>query len=344
MPMPKISDEVLASTVKHFVDANYSVKEAAKLAGINYNTYTSRLRVARERGLVAEGAIVPATESMPAQEVKVVVKPTYRIQQRKSKPDETKRVLAIGDCHDGPRLPDKRRFFAMGRYAKEREINEIIQIGDFATCDSLNRFDRNDTVKGQEKPTFKQDMISFQCAVRAFHQGLGGADIKRHVTLGNHEDRIWSFTNRNPEVVEMLDQLLFATLDDYGWTYSPYGEFYYIGDVGFTHAPMNMMGKPYGGMHAENQISRDALHDIVFGHTHKRLDKTFPKIGGKITVMNLGCSLPEGHVEEYAKHSITGWSYGVYEIGIKDGIINERTWVPMNKLIEEYGGEYAGDQ
>jgi hypothetical protein len=107
---------------------------------------------------------------------------------------------------------------------------------------------------------------------------------------------------------------------------------------------MNMMGKPYGGMHAENQISRDALHDIVFGHTHKRLDKTFPKIGGKITVMNLGCSLPEGHVEEYAKHSITGWSYGVYEIGIKDGIINERTWVPMNKLIEEYGDEYAGDQ
>mgnify|MGYP002624760568 FL=1 len=343
MPTPKLSDEMLRETARLFAEAGYNVKEAAKKAGVNQNTYASRLRRAREEGITDSPAVLPTHERKDQHPVQVVLKPTYRVQQRKSDPQATKKILAIGDCHDGPSLPDKTRFFALGRYAKEHNVDEIVQIGDFATCDSLNRFDGNDTLKGKEKPTFKQDMLSFQAAVRAFNKGLDGSDIKRHVTLGNHEDRIWSFTNRTPEIVDMLDELLFATLDDYGWSYSPYGEFYYVGDVGFTHTPMNMMGKPYGGMHAENQIARDALHDIVFGHTHKRLDKTYPKIGGKITVMNLGTSLPEGHVEEYAKHSVTGWSYGVYEIGIKDGTISERTWVPMDKMISEYGGEYAGD-
>ena len=81
-------------------------------------------------------------------------------------------------------------------------------------------------------------MRSFQQAIRSFHRGLGGYKVEKHVTLGNHEDRIWSYTNKNPEIVELLDQILFATLEDYDWTYSPYGEFYFIGDVGFTHTPL----------------------------------------------------------------------------------------------------------
>ena len=104
---------------------------------------------------------------------------------------------------------------------KKTKVDQIIQIGDFASIDSLNRFDGNETAKGKEKPTFKEDMRSFQQAIRYFHRGLDGYNIpKKHVTLGNHEDRIWSFTIQNPEVIELLDQILFATLDDYDWTYS----------------------------------------------------------------------------------------------------------------------------
>ena len=62
-----------------------------------------------------------------------------------------------------------------------------------------------------------------------------------------------------------------------------------------------------------------------------------------VTIINLGTSLPTGHVEEYAKHTLTGWSYGVYDIYIKDGKIDERSWIPMDNLIERYGEGYAGD-
>jgi hypothetical protein len=33
-------------------------------------------------------------------------------------------------------------------------------------------------------------------------KGLDGYDVPKHVTLGNHEDRIWSYTNKNPEIVD----------------------------------------------------------------------------------------------------------------------------------------------
>jgi len=344
MSKPRLPKAIYEETARLFYQYERSLSKAARASGVTYQTFASRVKRAREMGLITDSAASNAENLERVVEATVVVKPVYRIQQRKSKPDENKRVLAIGDCHDGPSVPDKTRFYAMGRYAKENQVDQIIQIGDFASIDSLNRFDGNETLKGKSKPSFGQDMQSFQQAIRAFHKGLDGYDVPKHVTLGNHEDRIWSFTNKNPEIADMLDQILFATMDDYGWTYSPYGEFYFIGDVGFTHAPLNTMGKAYGGMQSENQIARDALHDVVYGHTHKRLDKSFPKMGNQcVTIMNLGTSLPEGHIEEYAKHTLTGWSYGVYDIQIKDGKIDGRTWIPMNNLIERYGEGYAGD-
>ena len=135
------------------------------------------------------------------------MKPVYRIQQRKSRPDETKYVLAIGDCHDSPRLPDK-RFFAMGKYAKENKVDQVVQIGDFASVESLNRFDSNDTVKGREKPSFK-DMRSFLAGHQFFHRGLGGYKVEKHVTLAITKTE-YGLTPIKIQRLELLDQILFA--------------------------------------------------------------------------------------------------------------------------------------
>ena len=265
----------------------------------------------------------------------IVVKPKYRVQARSSQGRANASVLAIGDCHDSPDMPDKSRFEALGALAKDLGVDHIVQIGDFTSLDSMSSHERNDTVKGQKKPSFMTDMISFQEALKAFDRGLDGYACPKHITLGNHEARLFNYVNQHPEVANLLDEALYGPIEDHGWTCSPYGEFYFIGDVGFTHVPFNGMGKPYGGMQSENTIARDALHDVVYGHTHKRLDKTFPKMGQeKITIINLGTSLPTGHVESYAKTSLTGWSYGVYLLQICDGRIHEQNWISMDTLME----------
>ena len=140
MAQPPLPREIYEETARFFIENGKSVIKAAQQAKVNYSTFTSRLRKAREMGIVTEQA---ATAAKIIDQTTVILQPRFRIQQRKSKPDETKRVLAIGDCHDSPSLSDKNRFFAMGNYAKIKQVDQIIQIGDFATCDSLNSFDKN---------------------------------------------------------------------------------------------------------------------------------------------------------------------------------------------------------
>jgi hypothetical protein len=183
-------------------------------------------------------------------------------------------------------------------------------------------------------------MASLKEALTAFNEGLGEWNPEKHVTLGNHEDRVFSFTNNHPEIAGMMEENVHTILGDFGWGYSPFGAISYLGGVGFTHAPLNRMGKPYGGKHAENQIANDSTTDIVYGHSHGFFTKPFWKLGGeKIRVVNLGTALPHGHTEEYAKHSLGdgNWDWGVVDMAIQHGHIQRADWVPMLELEASYG-------
>ena len=334
--MARVSLDDLRKVVQAYVSSGGNAHKAALSMRMPRSTFRDRMNMARMEGLILEQED-ETLEASSLEVKKIYLKPTYKIFQRPKYQDVNERILAIGDSHDGPDISSKDRFYAMGRYAAENEVTKIVQIGDFCSMDSMSSHDPNWTIKGQQKPSFNEDVESFRLALEAFDAGLGSAVIDKHVTLGNHEDRISRFVNNTPEVSEMLFEKIYEILDAFGWTYSPYGEFFFIGDVGFTHVPLNQMGKPYGGMNSENAIARDSLHDVVYGHTHKRVDKTFPKIGhDHITIINLGCSLPEGHIEDYARHSVTGWSYGVYDLGIQGGKIKEHTWIPMDVLMRDY--------
>ena len=94
------------------------------------------------------------------------------------------------------------------------------------------------------------------------------AEIPHHICLGNHELRVHKFEEKIPEIQGMMKKELYDSFYDYGWTVSEYGEFKYVGGVAFVHAPLNIMGREYGGKNAEVQIANDSLHDLVFGHTH----------------------------------------------------------------------------
>ena len=98
------------------------------------------------------------------------------------------------------------------------------------------------------------------------------------------------------------------------------------------------MGRPFGGENSENQIGQRTIFDVVKGHDHRRVSKVFPKLDERaITVISLGAALPDGHIERYAQHSLTGWSYGVYDLTIARGHIQKDGWIPMTELEERYG-------
>jgi predicted phosphodiesterase len=266
-----------------------------------------------------------------------IIRPNYRISQDRVDGQGKIRVVAIGDAHDAPSIPDKSRFRRIGQYIAATKPDMVIQIGDLASVDSLSRHDRNETHIGRSKPTFPEDLESLKAALTAFEEGLDGYDVNCHQTEGNHEKRAWSWMNNNPEVAGMVDTSIHTVMQDHGWTVSPYGALHFVGGVAWTHCPLNTMGKEYGGMYAENQISRDSLHSVVYGHSHKPLHKSYPKLGHRrLQVINLGCFLPHGHIEKYAQHSLTGWGFGFYDITIERGEIQLADWRPMTWLEENY--------
>jgi len=268
-------------------------------------------------------------------------KPVVRIKAPSQQRPEGQqyRVLVIGDCHDSPHLPDKSRFKWIGQYAADNKIPYIRQIGDWMSCDSCSQYDSYGTVKGVDKPTYADDIESLEQSVAALISEFP-KDYKpnRLVTLGNHEHRAWQFENQNPELAGQFFIQIEQALGRGGFKTVPYGAWDFIGGVGLTHVPFNLMGKPYGGKLPENQLANDAIFSFFWGHTHKRTSISRPKIGPqkRITVSNVGCSLPFGYVEEYAKMSTTGWSYGIVDALIQSGDIIAEKFISMLELEEMY--------
>lgn len=321
--------EVHESVLREYKLTNNTMHQCklivANRMGISIQTINRNMRRVRDH------------EAMPEKQINI--NPSYTLRKDTRPKDKPRRVVAIGDLHDAPDQK-KHRFRWLGAYCRDKQPDSIIQIGDWLTFDSICKYDPNDTWGGQKQPTLKEDLDSAADSFEAFEEGLGddGWLNEKHITLGNHEYRLERFANETPEVYGLLQEHLYSIFRDFGWSYSPYGEIYFMDGVGFVHVPMNEMGKEYGGKTAEKRIAADATFDIVMGHSHKAREHTAPKIGGDfVRVLNIGCAMEDGYVPPYAARSATGWTYGVYELTLRNGHIDSWSHMSMKELEDLYG-------
>lgn len=271
-------------------------------------------------------------EEVPAAKIRV------RVPAGNSSSGAVLKVLAIGDAHDDSNTP-KDRFRWMGRLAQDRGVNWVVQIGDFASFDSLNQHIPNETLAGKLKNPYSHDIQSFKEALGAFDEGLAGHKPNKHVALGNHERRVWVYEENRPEVAGILTGEFVQTLVDSNWTHTPYGEYFFLGGVGWIHAAINRLGKTIGGKNAEGTIANEAVFDHVIGHSHVARNHRAPKLGPSkhITVLNLGCALPHGRVEDYVYHgALSGWWWGCAVLTIQNGQITGVDSIPMDEMERRF--------
>lgn len=312
-------------TLARHVGIPDAVELVAKTFGVTPQTVRRNLRRAKL------DAVLPAPEIHKHFTTMPMLEP--------AEPWTTLKGIAIGDTHDDPRLP-KDRFRWLGALVRDTKADFVVQIGDFSTFDSLCRYIDNSSYEARSTPVFLQDVQSQAEALTEFDKGLGRFKPKlKHITFGNHDDRVESFSNRHPEIYGVLGGMVNDNFTRHGWTVSEYGKIIFVGGVGFVHVPFNAMGKPFGGKTAEHQIAAQSTFDVVFGHSHRNRLHTAEKIGDSnfVRVLNLGSALPYGHVEKYAKHSSTGWSYGAYELTLADNHIMEWNFHDMRELERKYG-------
>jgi transposase-like protein len=348
MPQHPISDDVLQRLVDTIAECG-SKAEAARQLNQSVNTLKSRLEMAQKRGISARVILQKAVDADLLQIIKnlrseleesraslrIASKPHFTVRSDTSQRSGKIRVVCIGDAHDSPDIQDKSRFRWISNYIRKEKPDLVIQIGDFATLDSLNTHCGNETYGGKSKPTFIADMVSFNNALG--EMDLDG--IEHHVTLGNHERRLYLFEERAPEAYGMMQCELQKVLERHKWTQSPYGAPYVVGGVSFVHCALNSLGKSFGGKNAEGTIANDAVGDWVIGHSHRERMHRAPKLGANnyVKIINVGCALPNGHIEEYAKHTLTGWSFGITDMVIQHGHVQDYRFVTMEHLSETYG-------
>lgn len=252
-------------------------------------------------------------------------------------PKETLRIIAIGDHHDSPLVVDKSRITWIARHIALKKPDLVVQIGDIADFDSVSTHAAPGTVEYANRPSISADMESLEESFYLYDKVLPEGPPKR-ITAGNHEDRLRRYENQNPEVNGGVYTQFSGLCARYRWDTTYHGQWVFINKVGFIHTPFNQMGKEYGGRNPENQISNDALFSIVYGHTHKGLSKSVPKIGPaqSVEIINLGSSMPYGLVKKYAGRSTTGWTYGIWELAIRNGHIVGYNFIDMEHLKETY--------
>lgn len=254
------------------------------------------------------------------------------------------RLAVIGDAHDSPHLADKSRFYWMGRYIAERRIPWVVQMGDWLTLDSMSTHTDPATFEGFAKPSFEQDIESFHASQRAFQDGLGDWRPKKDLIYGNHEFRAIRWANQHREVIgNVIDphHKIDEAFLQWGWRTTPFGEYRFIGGVGFIHAPLipGTNGKTYGGKTGGQRAANDAMWDIVRGDDHKFYVASAPKIGPVKSPRVFGCAtaLPPGYIETYARKNPGDWEAGICELTVWGGRVRSFKFEDMSLLQRAYG-------
>lgn len=352
MPTPPLSEAMAREAVQRVEDRlrlgdkpqNFSgpgksaVRAAAEIAVAdgwcnNTSTFETRVRIGRETyRLEPDWSIFRPRVYQHAPPGLPVIPSQDHVQEPEPEGDPI-RVAVIGDAHDSPHLPDKSRFRWLGRYIADRGLEQVVSVGDWMTMDCFSSHTDRATFEGRAKPTFEQDLDSFHQSMRAFHEGLAGHKPKLRITLGNHENRAWRYDNQHPDGLShgLLLEQAFA---QWGWQTSPYGEYRFICGVGFTHVPLNGLGRAM----AQTQRVNKAMFDIIHGDDHRASQVSDYKAGPvrSPTVYSAATALPCGFVEGFANRGGSTWRSGICEATLWDGYVRSWSFTEMTLLRRQY--------
>lgn len=330
------------------------VKSAERIAadalGVNpYGFHSRLLRYKREHGIEpdwtlgetaeAEPVAIPEPDQFTAYEqIHAQPKPRIRVPYRRhdAAPEGTVyRVLGIGDVHTKPGRSTEHLTW-VARHAAATAPDILFCIGDFLSLDSLSNHPPKGSFRDSERPSFPADLEAGEEALAVIDREV--PELPKEICLGNHEQRAWTAADMDPRRAGDMPLRVEQTFARFRWRVHPYRQMVFIGGVGFTHVPINQMGREYGGKHSENTIGNDATHSLVWGHDHRFRTKTVPKIGlnNRIDLCNLGTCLPHSEIEDYSVGT-TGWTYGCVDLRIQGGLIISAKFNDLLELREKFG-------
>jgi len=258
------------------------------------------------------------------------------------------KILVIGDCHLEPNQPID-RFRWLGRFIAEEQPEVIVQIGDFVSLDCLSHWDYNHRAR-MEGRRYKDEITYAQKALHALEQpvrNLNAVNKRNKKKLytphkiwheGNHEDRLNKYVEDRPELIGSLVLARAIGVYNYGWDLIPYKEYSKVGNILFTHIPINGANQPISGKYLCDKAISMHETNIVFGHNH-RLELSTESRHGRDTrlfALSVGCFI-DG-IPAYARGGKThkSWWRGVVMLYHEEDETDIKT-ISLKRLRRNFG-------
>jgi predicted phosphodiesterase len=207
-------------------------------------------------------------------------------------------IIVLPDMH----VPehDKRALRAVCNYMQTNHVDEIIQLGDFLTFDSISHHNAKKPAKWFEISVAKElakgrQVIEELCAAARI------TPEQFYLLEGNHEDRLNKYVAEHPQLADEFD--VPARLGIPASNYVRYwseGDFIKRGKAIFIH------GRWTNEHHAKKHVSTYA-HNVFYGHTHDIQEYSLPRLGDDDTIVgsSLGCLCK--YNQDYIKATPTKW-------------------------------------
>jgi len=254
--------------------------------------------------------------------------------------------LVIGDAHSNPTTSSD-RFEVLGKFIVDEQPDVIIDMGDFASLDSLSSYDRG-------KKAFEGRRYTADCeAARNSRDRLMrpireyNAQRKKNkerqykprlvALLGNHEDRINRVCESSPELDGVISTRDLGA-EEYGWSVYPFLDIVIIDGVAYSHYfGTGVKQLPAGGENPAHRLINTQFMSSTSGHLHLRdfHERTSPD-GRRIIGLFPGCFLDPNQYEEYAGNANLMWWKGVVVCKDVANGTYDPNFISINELYRRY--------
>ncbi len=262
---------------------------------------------------------------------------TYRT---KSKTDvdesswEIQKTILLPDIHH-PHI-DERGMEALNQFMFDYDPDELVYMGDQVSLDCISYWNKKKPLLKEGQRLIK-DFDNFDKDILQLHENLTRDDIRRTFMIGNHENRINTYVEENPELQDFIDIVRYLELKERDYNIIPYNEVYKVGKLNIIH------GYYYNMYHAKKTV--DVFEgNVVYAHVHNpqmytKISPIDKKEYHMATCLPCLCSIKP----DYGKNAPNYWvnGFGIVEHLPATGFFNLYT-VIINEGAFMWNGKYYG--
>ena len=201
-----------------------------------------------------------------------------------------KTSLVLPDAHAEPEHSNE-RFEALGNMLIETRPDNIVQLGDFMSLDSVSTYSTTKPLLREGKRLI-DDLLAGKDAydkmtapTERFNNSRSRNKKKKYKPNkiwhnGNHEDRVYKYIVESPELLGLVNHNDLLELEKDKWDIKKYREYSSYEGIQFVHIPMcKRMNQPISGEYVARRAADMHSSTVIFGHTHRLVTHDSKKHG-----------------------------------------------------------------